>query len=342
MTRRRITALVLTLAAVTSWTIGGSIATAAGNLYDHTFDGLETAILHGTPVDVDANGGFHNWVAGPDLRASGAILPTPAGIPGAQNGTLAFVPTPGFVYTLTGSFGATTTPTNDQDWVALGFTAGQSATKGTDASRFIGGATAGQPWMIFRGSGATQAPAAFGGPGTGSPVTLGAAPVANGAPVDLRIVLNTTAANWTAEYLAKDPSAPAFTSLGTFNYAANPTIGGVGFAVVSGDVVSSISKFTLHTTGPLLIPGDVTGEGTVDINDFIVIRDNLFDAVTMRTEGDLNADNVVNFADFRLWKSVAPAEVVAMASFDVVPEPAALGMLGAGALALVALRRRMS
>jgi hypothetical protein len=39
---------------------------------------------------------------------------------------------------------------------------------------------------------------------------------------------------------------------------------------------------------------------------------------------------------------VAPAEVVAMASFDVVPEPAALGMLGAGALALVALRRRMS
>jgi hypothetical protein len=77
------------------------------------------------------------------------------GSTGGMNGsaTLAFTPMPGLIYTLTASFDTVTSTA--QNWVALGFTAGQSSTGANNDGRFISGATAGQPWMIYRGTGAT-------------------------------------------------------------------------------------------------------------------------------------------------------------------------------------------
>lgn len=96
---------------------------------------------------------------------------------------------------------------------------------------------------------------------------------------------------------------------------------------------------------PPLVPGDVTGEGNVDLADFEVIKMNFFNTMQTRMQGDLTDDGVVEFADFRQWKANVPPEMgaAALASLfgPVVPEPStALLALLAGAPAIIARRRR--
>lgn len=89
-----------------------------------------------------------------------------------------------------------------------------------------------------------------------------------------------------------------------------------------------------------LIPGDVNNDGVANLSDFNLLRDNFGDTVYLRRLGDLNQDRVVNHLDFNLWKnSVSPA-LAAQASWTAVPEPSSVVLLGAGALGLVALRRK--
>jgi len=85
-------------------------------------------------------------------------------------------------------------------------------------------------------------------------------------------------------------------------------------------------------------PGDVDGDMDVDFDDFAVIRDHFQQSVTMRTEGDLNSDGVVDFRDYRQWKSnVAPP---ATGTGAAVPEPAAALLVAlAGCGAYLAARR---
>jgi len=49
------------------------------------------------------------------------------------------------------------------------------------------------------------------------------------------------------------------------------------------------------------IPGDVNGDEVVDINDYIIIRDNFRTGIG-RSEGDLNLDGSVDLVDFRIWR----------------------------------------
>jgi HpiC1 cyclase len=82
-------------------------------------------------------------------------------------------------------------------------------------------------------------------------------------------------------------------------------------------------------TGNLCGPGDVNCDGIVDIaTDFAAIRDHFRLSVAGRSMGDLSGDGVVNFTDFREWKSnyTGPGA----ASFDglfAVPEPATASLL---------------
>lgn len=49
----------------------------------------------------------------------------------------------------------------------------------------------------------------------------------------------------------------------------------------------------------LVVPGDVDLDGDVDPVDFGIIRDNFLKTVNSRGEGDLNGDDIVDFADFQ-------------------------------------------
>jgi hypothetical protein len=89
--------------------------------------------------------------------------------------------------------------------------------------------------------------------------------------------------------------------------------------------------------GPPLVPGDTDGDGVVELeDDFGPIRDNFRKAVTSRSDGDLVTNGVVDFLDFRQWKTAFVGGGGSLAGLDLgfvanVPEP------GTGALTVLAL-----
>lgn len=90
--------------------------------------------------------------------------------------------------------------------------------------------------------------------------------------------------------------------------------------------------------------GDATGEGEVTIEDYLLIKANIFTSQLLGTNGDVNDDAFVDFADFREWKANYPGgEAAAEAAIAAlgVPEPASLVLWGfAAALLLVVARRK--
>ncbi|MCA9187949.1 MAG: hypothetical protein R3E01_05880 [Pirellulaceae bacterium] len=73
-----------------------------------------------------------------------------------------------------------------------------------------------------------------------------------------------------------------------------------------------------------LIPGDADGNGTVELLDFEIIRDNFNMSVTSRSLGDLTFDGIVDFDDFRQWKDNFPGANGAVGAAASVPEPASM------------------
>jgi len=344
MAPRRFSAAFLSL--VTAGIVAGNGALApAAVLYDENFTGAAATTLNGQIPDVDQNGGFNPWRAHSHFLADGNMNAPANG----SSATLAFIPTPGFVYTLSASFTGVTSPASNTNWVALGFVEGvppnpQTASNDT---RFISGATAGKAWMLFRGNFGTgglthQTLRGNADSGTTSAVDYTGSFTAGG-DIDLRIVLDTTGATYTAEYFAKRPADGSYTPVSAGALPLNAQdIAAVGIAVSNSaaNIDARITNFTLETTGPTIVPGDVDGNGAVNTLDFNVIRDNLFNAATSRAQGDLNSDGTVNFTDFRLWKSVASAEVLAEIGAWGVPEPASCGLALFAGLGLAAVRRR--
>lgn len=98
----------------------------------------------------------------------------------------------------------------------------------------------------------------------------------------------------------------------------------------------------VNTTLPVGIslqtPGDVTGEGTVDLADYLIIRDNFRTSVGSRMLGDLNGDGTVNFVDFGEWKANASPEV--LAALEAIPEPSSL-LLALGLGSMLVSRRNV-
>jgi hypothetical protein len=89
------------------------------------------------------------------------------------------------------------------------------------------------------------------------------------------------------------------------------------------------------------VPGDVTGDGLVNNDDFNVILAAMFTSVTSRMEGDLTGDGFVDFADYRQWKDTPKSGTGAGSS--VVPEPSTLASIitmAIGIVTVVANRRR--
>jgi hypothetical protein len=84
--------------------------------------------------------------------------------------------------------------------------------------------------------------------------------------------------------------------------------------------------FMVGGCGPPLVPGDTDGNGAVDIADFGPIQMNFRKMVSARTAGDLVTNGVVDFDDFREWKSAFLGGGGSLAGIDLgllsnVPEP---------------------
>lgn len=87
-----------------------------------------------------------------------------------------------------------------------------------------------------------------------------------------------------------------------------------------------------------LLPGDVNDDGTVDLIDYGVIRDNFQTSVAGRSMGDLTEDGRVDFFDFLEWRDNAtPA---ALAAYQSIPEPASAVLVLISAAAFAGSRRR--
>jgi hypothetical protein len=79
------------------------------------------------------------------------------------------------------------------------------------------------------------------------------------------------------------------------------------------------------------IPGDINGDGLVDVADYNIWAANVGKTGATWGQGDLNGDGLVDVADYNIWAANAGKTAS-------TPEPATLSLLTLGGLAL--LRRR--
>ncbi len=93
-----------------------------------------------------------------------------------------------------------------------------------------------------------------------------------------------------------------------------------------------------YLLGEVDLPGDVDLDDDVDMDDFAAIRNNFQKTVTDRSFGDLTGDLLVDWKDFRQWKTNFPFPSEAAAG--AVPEPATWGLLLVSLAVAVAARRR--
>jgi hypothetical protein len=342
--RRSIAAATLAMSVAT-------MAHAQNVLYQHNFDGSATATLHTLAPDVNNNGGGTTWVTRTDtgLRSGtglkwfddGTMSATPGGSGAAS---LGFRPIAGNIYTLTARINGITSSTNPDNWFAMGFASGQATGSGAGAEFYgnpnVPDQLSGQPWMLFRSPASGLTNQTFRGPGTEGGGEWTASSTFTGA-VDMRIVLNTTAAQWTAEWFAKAATDVTFTSLrGPEAYTTNPNIRSVAMTVVDG-ISGSIESFALATSGSVYTAGDTNGNGMADVADFNTIRNNYFNSVLGPTSGDVTNDGIVNHLDFRVWKNAASPAVLAAVG---IPEPSSLTLGSCGLMFLlqrVARRRKL-
>jgi len=99
----------------------------------------------------------------------------------------------------------------------------------------------------------------------------------------------------------------------------------------------AIDNVALGATGANT--ADVNADGVINIADYAVIRDHLEQSTAPWFNGDVNGNSFVDLNDFRAWTIAAPPEVVASLG---VPEPcsALLALLTLACLARVAGRLR--
>jgi hypothetical protein len=97
-----------------------------------------------------------------------------------------------------------------------------------------------------------------------------------------------------------------------------------------GDGAVTVSNVRLTVTGNL-IPGDINGDGLVDVADYNIWAANVGKTGATWSQGDLNGDGLVDVADYNIWA----ANVGKTAA---TPEPISMIVLAIGG-GLVALRR---
>lgn len=90
-------------------------------------------------------------------------------------------------------------------------------------------------------------------------------------------------------------------------------------------------------TGPVLVPGDTNGDGTVNFSDLLTLAQNYGSTSATWTQGDFNGDGSVGFDDLL---SLAQSYGRALpTTSSPIPEPLSAGMVMAALILLPRLRR---
>ncbi|HWA87934.1 MAG TPA: PEP-CTERM sorting domain-containing protein [Opitutus sp.] len=216
--------------------VAAACASAQTTIYFDDFSGSSSTDLTGTTPDISSGGA--TWIAdtgGSAWKADGSISNS-----GASNAFLSFAPSAGHVYTLS----IDANPVNGNgDWFAIGFS--QLATVN---SIYAGGSVSASAWMLLRGD-RTDDLETFLGPGTGDEVDFNPPDDITLSPgsVNLKVILDTTGAQWTAEWVVNNVSIRQTT------FDTNPTINYVGlgrWSTASG----TVDNFTLTSTSAIPEP----------------------------------------------------------------------------------------
>jgi hypothetical protein len=179
----------------------------------------------------------------------------------------------------------------------------------------------------------------LGGAGNGTPPTFG--PTAMQWILDEGWIPTNNGLNRTADPNVPDEVAIDEGADGGINqwYSVyTKTFNAGTFSLLQADNAGQNMYGVVVASGAL--PGDVDEDNDVDMTDFDAIRNNFQKSVTMRSQGDLNGDGIVDFRDFRQWKDFFPTPVGPTAG--AVPEPAsgAMGLVAAAIGAALARSRR--
>ena len=86
------------------------------------------------------------------------------------------------------------------------------------------------------------------------------------------------------------------------------------------------------------LPGDANLDGTVDVNDLTVVLTNFGATGAVWSQGNFNYDGRVDLDDLTILLAEFGQTVAAPRSAAAVPEPAAIVLLGIGAIALLSGR----
>lgn len=214
-------------------------AAMAATLFMDNFDGFGGP-LNGTTPDVTTGGEV--WEAGSSWLDDGIAGTTVAGGPDGQAAHLGFTPQAGLIYTA-----EATILNNNSNWIGFGFLPTAPASGDwTQTSFSVRHSNApGYAWLLTRSSTGNDQEGFLGG-GTGGGQSWNGDNANPANPVTVKVVLNTMAANWTAEWSINGVPKGA----GPVAYAAagNPGIGGIGFShdrSASANNGGAISNFSL-------------------------------------------------------------------------------------------------
>jgi len=112
---------------------------------------------------------------------------------------------------------------------------------------------------------------------------------------------------------------------------AQVPIAGMKYLTPAGETLFQNAICFLVACGPPPVLGDTDGDGIVEFeDDFGPIRDNFRKLVAARSQGDLVVNGIVDFDDFRQWKTAFVGGGGSLAGIDLgfatnVPEPSTLG-----------------
>ena len=174
--------------------------------------------------------------------------------------------------------------------------------------------------------------------------TIALASVASGTPGDVNLA---NPANWLAsesiDFATLQSVGNAFADY-QITFTTGSSGGGVGQQLVAvlmsqdnpgsnNPIAFDNVRVNTDTTCGL---GDVDCNGNINLTDFAAIRDHFRLSVGSRADGDLSGDGLVDFTDFREWKSNYAGPFI---GFESIPEPAGAILFVLGTIVIFGNRR---